>query len=100
MTSFLQDRVFSKNCSLHARFPLTHHPSPLGHGWELVDGRCRPVRHTQPALPTHLPAPGPAKEREEDESEEEEGDDDVQRRREDSSESDDSESSEAECYAD
>ena len=75
------------------------HPSPLGHGWELVGGRCRPVRHTPPALRTHLPAPGPAEESEEDDSEEEEeeGDDDVQRRREDSSESDDSASSEAEC---
>ncbi|KAJ8333974.1 hypothetical protein SKAU_G00412930 [Synaphobranchus kaupii] len=79
---------------------LKHHPSPLGHGWELVGGRCRPVRHTRPALPTHLPAPGPAEESEEDdenEEDEEEGDDDVQRRRGDSSESDDLESSEAEC---
>ena len=46
-----------------------HHPSPLGHGWELVGGHCRPVRHTQPALPTHLPASGPAEESDEDESE-------------------------------
>ena len=61
---------------------LKHHHSPFGHGWELVGGRCRPVRHTQPALPTHLPAPGPAEESEEDDSEkEDEGDDDVQRRR-------------------
>ena len=35
---------------------LKHHPSPLGHGWELVGGRCRPVCHTRPALPTHLSA--------------------------------------------
>ena len=35
---------------------LKCHPSPLGHGWELVGGRCRPVRHTRPAHPTHLPA--------------------------------------------
>ena len=32
---------------------LKHHPSPLGHGWELVGGRCRPVRHMRPALPMH-----------------------------------------------
>jgi len=32
---------------------LKKHPSPIGHGWELVD---RPVRHTCPALPAHLPA--------------------------------------------
>ena len=72
---------------------LKCHPSPLGHGWELVGGRCRPVRHTRPALPMHLPAPGPAAESEEDESGEEEDADDLQmeRKREDSSESDDSE---------
>lgn len=78
---------------------LKCHPSPLGHGWELVGGRCHTIHHTRPALPTYLPAPGPAEESEEDESEE--GDDvegdDVQRSRGDSSESDDSESSEAEC---
>ncbi len=79
---------------------LKHHPSPLGHGWELVDGRCRPVRHTRTALPTHLPTPGAAEEDDRDErneDDEEEGDDAVQRRRGDSSESDDSESSEEEC---
>jgi len=31
------------------------HPSSIDHGWELVDGNCRPVRHTHPALPAHLP---------------------------------------------
>ena len=67
---------------------MKHHPHPSPLVWELVDGRCRPVRHTRPALPTHLPAPGPAEdscEEDEDEDEEskdanEEGDDDVQRR--------------------
>jgi len=38
---------------------LVLHPllknSPIGHGWELVDGFCHPVRHTRPALPVHLP---------------------------------------------
>ena len=61
-----------------------HHPSPLGHGWELMGGPCRPVRHTRPALPMLLPAPEPAEESGEDDSEDDdEGDDDVQRRRED-----------------
>ena len=73
---------------------LKHHPSPLGHGWELTGGRCRPVRHTRPALPTHLPAPGSVEEDEEVESEEE--DDDAQRRKVASSESDDSETSDTE----
>ena len=27
---------------------LLEHPSPIGHGWELVNGKCRPVRHTLP----------------------------------------------------
>jgi len=34
---------------------IKKHPSPIGHGWELVDGNCRPVRYTHPALPAHLP---------------------------------------------
>jgi len=34
---------------------LKKHPSPIGHGWELVDGYCCPVRYTHPALPAHLP---------------------------------------------
>jgi len=37
---------------------LKKHPSPIGHGWELVDDHCRPVRYTRPALPVHLPALG------------------------------------------
>ena len=36
---------------------LRRHPSPIGHGWELVNGCCRPVRHTKPALPISLPVP-------------------------------------------
>ena len=63
---------------------LKCHPSPLGHGWDLVDGRCRPVRHTQPALPVHLPAIRPAEDC--GSEDEEEGDDGVQKRRENSSE--------------
>ena len=39
---------------------MKQHPSPLGHGWELVGGCCRPVRHRRPALPMNLPTPGPA----------------------------------------
>jgi len=40
-------------CKLLNLHPL--HPSPIGHGWELVDGYCHLVRHTHPALPAHLP---------------------------------------------
>ena len=33
---------------------LYNHPSPIGHGWMLVDGRFRPVRKRLPALPNNL----------------------------------------------
>ncbi len=50
---------------------LKNHPSPLGHGWELVGGHCRPIRHTRPALPVNIPAPGLAENSENVESESE-----------------------------
>ena len=36
---------------------LRDHPSPVGYDWTLVNGRCRPVRHTQQALPPELHTP-------------------------------------------
>ena len=36
---------------------LRDHPSPVGYGWTLVNGRCRPVRLTQQALPPELYTP-------------------------------------------
>ena len=36
-------------CQLN--FKMKDHPSPLGHGWQLQNGLCRPVRHSCPALP-------------------------------------------------
>ena len=39
-------------------FFLQEHPSPIGHGWELVNGKCRPIRHTRPPLPRQLSLPG------------------------------------------
>ena len=53
---------------------LKDHPSPLGHGWELASGHCRPVRHTRPALPTHLPECELSEDSEEDESDEDNDD--------------------------
>ena len=34
---------------------LRNHPSPIGHGWEMINGHCRPVRYTKVALPAELP---------------------------------------------
>ncbi len=39
-------------CQIH--YNLCEHPSPIGDGWELVNGKCRPVRYTFPPLPTRL----------------------------------------------
>lgn len=83
---------------------LKDHPSPLGHGWELASGRCHPVRHTRPALPTHLPEPELSEDSEEDESDEDNDDEEdncVPRQCDDSSECSDTDSidstSDAEC---
>ena len=56
---------------------LKNHPSPIGHGWQLVDGHCRPVHHRNIALPRHLTMPGAAEENNDtdDESELERGED-------------------------
>lgn len=31
-------------------FKLKDHPCPLGNGWALINGKCRPVRYTSPPL--------------------------------------------------
>ena len=68
---------------------LKRHPSPIGHGWELVDGNCLPVRNTHPALPAHLPAlrletveKSEEAENEETDEEQEEGEKDSEQRKE------------------
>ena len=33
---------------------IQDHPSPIGNGWMLVDGRCRPIHHSLSALPTNI----------------------------------------------
>ena len=33
---------------------LQSHPSPLGHGWQLVDSLCLPARNDLPALPSSI----------------------------------------------
>lgn len=39
-------------CQLH--YDIIKHPSPIGHGWEMLNGKCRPVRHTLAPLPKEL----------------------------------------------
>ncbi len=98
--SLYQHCLRANYLSYLARHPtLRTHPSPIGHGWELIDGRCRPVRHTRPALPIHLPAPMPSGESDEMESDDEEESDShaLGKMTECSSESD-SDYSEAECF--
>ena len=43
------------HCLKH--FQLVEHPSPIGHGYEQVNGRCRPVRYTKAALPEKFDVP-------------------------------------------
>ena len=38
-------------------YQLHNHPSPITHGWHLVNGLCLPVRHTQPPLPPFISLP-------------------------------------------
>jgi len=38
-------------------YQLQNHPSPIGHGWHLVNGICLPFRSTQPPLPQSMPLP-------------------------------------------
>ena len=38
-------------CQKH--FELRTHPCPLGNGWTLINGKCRPVRYSHPALRPH-----------------------------------------------
>ena len=40
-------------CQKH--FQLSEHPSPICHGWGIIDGKCRPVRNILPVIPSHLP---------------------------------------------
>jgi len=39
-------------CQVH--YDLLEQPSPIGHGWEFRNGKCRPVRHTRLPLPHQL----------------------------------------------
>ena len=48
----LERTNFISYCQLH--FDLVEHPSPIGHGWEVINGKCKPVRHSRPALPQTL----------------------------------------------
>lgn len=40
------------HCQIH--YDCLEHPSPIGHGREILNGKYRPVRHTLPSLPQPL----------------------------------------------
>ena len=62
----LQRTNYITYCQRHVN--LIQHPSPLSHGWELVNGLCRPVRYRLSALPRNVPwLPGSDSETDEDE---------------------------------
>ena len=48
----LESTNYITYCQVH--YDLLEHPSPIGHGWEFRNGKCRPVRHTQLPLPHQL----------------------------------------------
>ena len=35
-------------------YQLSCHPAPIGNGWQIIEGKCRPVRNLLPALPVYL----------------------------------------------
>ena len=59
-------------CQLH--YNLFSHPSPIGQGWELVNGKCRPVHYTQPPLSQQIMLPDSSEESETDSEMSESGD--------------------------
>ena len=43
----------SEGCIFEKHYELHNHPSPIDHGWHLVDGLCLPIYHTHhPLLPS------------------------------------------------
>ena len=42
---------------LQKNFNLKIHPSPVGHGWHLVNGLCMPIRSSELALPSSFSLP-------------------------------------------
>lgn len=58
-TDSLKQHLFRANylAYLLKNFQLKSHPSPIGHGWHLVNGLCLPVRSTEPPLPLTMPQP-------------------------------------------
>jgi len=50
------------DCTNYLAYLLTHcelqsHPSPIGHGWHLVNGLCVPVHSTHSPLLSFMPLP-------------------------------------------
>ena len=52
LNQHLERTNFISYCQLN--YHLMEHPSPIGHGWDIINGKCRPVRHSCPALPPNF----------------------------------------------
>ena len=50
----LEQHIKHANFLAYCHPDLRRHPSPIGHGWELVNGYCRPVRHTKLPFQVHF----------------------------------------------
>ena len=52
LNQHLERTNFISYCQLN--YHLMEHPSPVGHGWDIINGKCRPVCHSCPALPPNF----------------------------------------------
>ena len=48
----LERTKYLSYCQMY--YDFQEHPSLISHGWEVINGKCRPVPHTLPALPENL----------------------------------------------
>ena len=39
---------------IQRNYALSRHPTAIGNGWKLVNGRCYAVRHTKPNMPREI----------------------------------------------
>ena len=39
---------------IQRNYSLSHHPTPIGKGWKLINGKCYAERHTKPNIPREV----------------------------------------------